>query len=746
MIDITGFVQGLGFRPFVYHLAKRHQQNGWVANTCHGVSITIEGSASLQQQFLFDLQNQLPPLATIDSLSIQKKPLVHFIAFQIKSSLTDSAHSAFVLPDISPCQDCITDLFNPQSRFYRYPFTSCCFCGSRYSIMSQQPYDRIRTSMAKFIPCSECLSEYSSDENRRFHSQTIACSVCGPQLNFLDKSGNKIAQGEKVLTEAIDCLKQGKIIAIKGVGGFQLIVDASNSNAVKQLRLRKQRPEKPFALMVKNLASAKLLCQISRTEELALTSYASPIVLLRRLKTRRIANAVAPNNNVLGIMLPSSPLHHLLANDFNLPLVATSGNRCGKPICITEPQALNRLAGIADFFVSHDRDIIRPLDDSIIRVINNKPTVLRRARGFVPMPITISQSLPEQLAVGGQMKNTVAVSQGNQLILSQHLGELDCLDSQNLFQQTLADYQHFYSIAPETVIHDLHPDYHSTMMANQLPIKKKAVQHHHAHILSCMAEHDLQPPVLGFAWDGTGLGLDNTIWGGECLLLSKQNFQRYAYFKPFPLVGGDKVANEPRRSALGLLYEIYSNDIFKHKNLDFLSTFSQQEKYLLQQSLNKQLNTPYTSSVGRLFDGVSSLLDLCHINNFEGQAAMLLEQKASLEVTEDSYSYLLLKHQPLIIDWQPMIIEILEDLTHLGKNKIAAKFHNTLADIMLNLAHQAQQQKIVLSGGCFQNAYLTERCIKKLETAGFTVYTHEKVPPNDGGLALGQLYSTVLTG
>ncbi len=736
----------MGFRPFVYHLAKRHRQNGWVANSCHGVSITIEGSASLQHQFLFDLQNQLPPLATIDSLSIQKKPLVHFITFEIKSSLTDSAHSAFVLPDISPCQDCITDLFNPQSRFYRYPFTSCCHCGSRYSIMTQLPYDRIRTSMATFSACKNCLADYSSPENRRFHSQTIACSSCGPQLNLIDNSGNKIALAEKALIKTIDYLKQGKIIAIRGVGGFQLMVDASNSNAVKQLRLRKQRPEKPFALMVKNLASAKLLCQISKTEELAFTSYASPIVLLKRLKTSHIAHAVAPNNNVLGVMLPASSLHHLLVNDFNRPLVATSGNRSDEPICITDAQALNKLADIADFFLSHDREIIRPLDDSIIRVINNKPTVLRRARGFVPMPITISQSLPEQLAVGGQMKNTVAVSQGNQLILSQHLGELDCLASQNLFQQTLVDLQHFYSIAPEAVIHDLHPDYHSTMMANQLSIKKKAVQHHHTHILSCMAEHDLQPPVLGFAWDGTGLGLDNTIWGGECFQLSEQNFQHYARFKPFPLVGGDKAAKEPRRSALGLLYEIYSNHIFKHKNLDFLSSFSQQEKHLLQQSLNKQLNTPYTSSVGRLFDGVSSLLGLCHINNFEGQAAMLLEQKTSLEVTDDSYSYLLLKNHPLIIDWQPMVIEILEDLTHLGKHKIAAKFHNTLAEIMLNLANQAQQKKIVLSGGCFQNAYLTERCIKKLETAGFTVYTHEKAPPNDGGLALGQLYSTVLTG
>ncbi len=382
-IEIKGFVQGLGLRPFVYRLAKKYRQYGWVANTSNGLSISIEGSPVLQQSFLKDLQYKSPPFAEIQSLLITQKRLHNFDGFLIKSSTTEGQNAVFVLPDISPCAECIAELFNPESRFYHYPFTSCCDCGARYSIMRQQPYDRIRTSMAKFSACEICLIEYSSAENRRFHSQTIACPVCGPQLNFLDKSGNKIVQGEKALTEAIDCLKQGKIIAIKGVGGFQLIVDASNSNAVKQLRLRKQRPEKPFALMVKNLASAKLLCQISRREELALTSYASPIVLLRRLKTRRIADAVAPKNNVLGVMLPSSPLHHLLANDFNLPLVATSGNRCDEPICITESQALDKLADIVDFFVSHDRDIIRPLDDSIIRVINNKPTILRRARGFL---------------------------------------------------------------------------------------------------------------------------------------------------------------------------------------------------------------------------------------------------------------------------------------------------------------------------------------------------------------------------
>lgn len=735
----------MGFRPFVYHLAKRHQQNGWIANTCHGVSTAIEGSASQQQLFLFDLQNQLPAFATIDSLTIQQKSLLNFSAFQIKSSLTDGANSAFVLPDISPCQDCISDIFNPQSRFYRYPFTSCCFCGPRYSIMLQQPYDRIRTSMAEFAPCAECLSEYSSAENRRFHSQTIACPNCGPQLSLLDGEGNVMEATEQALSSAIQLLKQGKIIAIKGVGGFQLIADAANPQAVEALRLRKQRPEKPFALMVENLESAKELCQINRTEQQALISSASPIVLLKRLDSMLIADTVAPGNSMLGIMLPASPLHHLLAHDFGKPLIATSGNRASEPICTTDQLALDRLGNIADFFLTHNRPIIRALDDLIVRNINKKTTVMRRARGYTPLPITISKSLPATLALGGQMKNTVAINQGNQLILSQHIGDLNSVNSQQQFQQSITDLQNFYSAKPRSVVHDLHPDYHSSIIASQQGINMIAVQHHHAHILSCMAEHDLQAPVLGFAWDGNGLGLDNTSWGGESFLLKGNSFNRFAYLRPFPLVGGDKAAKEPRRSALGLLYEMNPEQLLDDGKQGFLSAFTQQELNLLQQSLKKQLNCPYTSSIGRLFDAVSSLLGLCHINQFEGEAAILLEQLASTCISDESYPFSIEVKKAVFINWEPIILALLNDLKRLNNNMIAVKFHNTMAEITVEIAIHAKQKQIVLSGGCFQNAYLTERCVSKLEAAGFTVYSHEKIPPNDGGLALGQLYAKALT-
>ena len=599
--------------------------------------------------------------------------------------------------------------------------------------MKQQPYDRIHTSMADFIACSRCEAEYKEPNNRRFHSQTIACPDCGPQLT-------QVGWALPTLRMAINYLKQGKIIALKGVGGFQLIVDATNHEAIERLRLRKQRLHKPFALLVETLAEAQLLCQINSIEQQVLKSHQSPIVLLKRLKIYNLPKSVAGDSHLLGIILPASPLHYLLVHDFKRPLIITSGNRSNEPICINDKQALAQLGNIADYFLSHNREIIRPLDDSVVRVINHQPTVLRRARGYAPFPITISQPVDDAIAVGGHLKNTVAVSLGKQLILSQHLGDLDSVASQQLFQQTLTDLQSFYSLNPSVINHDLHPDYHSSQIVQRLPHKKQAIQHHYAHILSCMAEHNLQNSVLGFAWDGTGLGTENTIWGGECLLATRYEFQRIAHFREFSLVGGDKVANEPRRSALGLLYEIYADELFKQK-LEFLSAFSKQELKLLQQSLNKQLNTPRTSSVGRVFDAVSSLLGLCHLNQFEGQAAMLLEQLAATSKTKDEYPFELLGNNPIVIDWQDLFVALLTDLNQLHKADIAAKFHNTLAKIILQIANNFQQPLIVLTGGCFQNKLLTEICVKALEQLGFSVYTHQKVPSNDGGLALGQLYA-----
>jgi hydrogenase maturation protein HypF len=474
-------------------------------------------------------------------------------------------------------------------------------------------------------------------------------------------------------------------------------------------------------------------------------------------------SVVAPDSNLLGIMLPYSPLHHLLLNKDIAPqpmntLVATSGNRQNEPICIDEQQALSRLTGIADYFLTHDRPILRPLDDSVVRQINGKITVLRRARGYAPLPVALKTDMPDMLAVGGQLKNTVAISHGNHIILSQHLGDLDLEATQQQFQTTLTDLQEFYQTAPTRIMRDLHDGYASSRFAANQSKTTQSVQHHYAHALSCMAEHGLEPPALGICWDGSGLGADNTLWGGEFLLINRQGFERYAHFAPFSLPGGHKAIQEPRRAALGLLYEILGNDcmdaggramhgaiadsVFERQDLPF----SEPELNLLQSALSRQLNCPRTSSVGRLFDAIASLLGLCHINAYEGQAAMALEMSAASAQSDQHYDFRITHQAPIVIDWQIMLEQLMADIQRHPVELIAAKFHNTLAEIILAVARKAEQKTVILSGGCFQNAYLTTKADQKLKTAGFEVYCHENIPPNDGGLALGQLYAAKYTG
>jgi len=731
----------VGFRPFIVRLAKQHQQHGWVANSPDGVTISIEGEIGQQRQFLADLHSQLPPFAEIKEQIITHHPLAGFQDFQIKASIADGKRSVFVLPDIATCQDCIRDILDPTSRYFNYAFTSCCDCGPRYSIMTKQPYDRANTSMVEFKPCHECEQDYGSMTYRRFHAQTIACPNCGPQLQLLDNSGNLLEKKHPALLEAVQQLRKGNIVAVKGVGGYQLLADAANQKAIEQLRHRKHRPHKPFAVMMPDLISTQNHCEMNELEQLALTSYSAPIVLLNRrdaIDHNLLCAAVAPDTNLLGIMLPYSPLHHLLLHEFGTPVIATSGNRQNEPICFDDDQALIRLNGITDFFLTHNRPILRPLDDSIVRCINGKITVLRRARGYTPIPISLKTALPDTLATGGQLKSTIAISHENQAILSQHLGDLDSELSGLQFQATLNDLKQFYGIFPRSILHDLHSGYTSTQLAQNLGIKTQAVQHHYAHVLSCMAEHGLEPPVLGVAWDGSGLGTDKSLWGSEFLLITENSFERFAHFRSFPLPGGTKAIQEPRRSALGLLFEVYSNNAFERKDLPF----SIPELNLLKPALNQQINCPLTTSAGRLFDAVASLLGLCQLNHYEGQASMMLENSAATVPSDQHYPFQLNQSVPIVIDWQITIEQILDDLKQNTPSAlIAAKFHNTLAEIMLAVAIQAGQKAIVLSGGCFQNALLVEKAVGKLKTAGFNVYCHEKVPPNDGGLALGQLYA-----
>jgi hydrogenase maturation protein HypF len=738
-IAIEGLVQGVGFRPFIARLANRHRQNGWIANTSRGVSIAIEGTPEDQKQFLENLDRCKPAYTEIAAITVTSQPLKGYQDFQVKTSLTGGKPSSFVLPDIATCRDCLQDLFNPVSRYYRYPFTSCCHCGPRYSILTRQPYDRSNTGMAGFELCPTCKFEYEGHNSRRFHAQTIACPDCGPELQLMDDKGSVLTEHNTALVMAAEKIKAGHIIAVKGIGGFQLIADATSDAVVELLRKRKCRPEKPFALMARDLASIKKLCFVDKLEQEALLSPAAPIVLLKRCAkgASNLCNAIAPGITLLGIMLPSSPLHHLLLAEFDNPLIVTSGNRQDEPICIDANQALQCLTGIADYFLTHNRPVLRPLDDSIVRIINGKTTLLRRARGYSPLPITMHKPMPDAIAVGGQLKNSIAIASGHNMIVSQHLGDLDSAAAQRQFRDTIDDLVKIYQISPSLILHDLHKAFASSQFAEQMEGIKMPIQHHFAHALACMAEHGLEPPALGISWDGSGLGENESLWGGEFLLIHGKGYQRFAHFRPYPLPGGVKAIRESRRAALGLLFEIYAGKAFDKLN----SAFTLNEINLLKGALTSRINCPLTTSAGRLFDAVASLIGLCQVSSYEGQAALLLENQAAAESSDQSYPFELKPGRPIVIDWQPLFENILGDLPKMTPSNIAAKFHNTLAEIMLAIAGRAKQDKIVLSGGCFQNAVLVEKTVSRLTSAGFKVFCHERIPPNDGGLALGQLYA-----
>ncbi len=741
-IDIQGLVQGVGFRPFVYRLAQRFRQTGYVANTNTGVRIVIQGEITEQPLFLQALQTEKPPAALIQRCDIQETAVDCFDRFSIADSSDQGVVSALVPHDQAPCADCLADLQNPASRFYRYPFTSCSACGPRYSILSALPFDRQTTTMASFSLCPACAQDYHNPADRRFHAQTISCPACGPQLQWLSASGQRLASNADSLQAAINALQAGQIIALKGVGGFQLCVDATDQAAVERLRQRKQRWHKPLALMVADLASAQQLCQIDELQARLLTSPQAPIVLLNASRNTAIAKSVAQGSAWLGLMLPASPLHHLLAKAVARPLVITSGNRHHQPLISDDVQAISDLAQVADAFLLHNREITRPLDDAVVRVIAGQATLLRNGRGYAPSLIQTATATEPALAVGGHLHNSIALQVGSTLINSQHIGDLDNAGTQKQLVRTVSDLQGLYRQTATMLIHDLHPDYFSSRWAVQSPGQHHPVQHHYAHILSCMAEHQLRPPLLGFAWDGTGLGDDGHYWGSEALLIHQQGYQRLAHLRPFALLGGDKAAQQPFRSAFVLLSALYGEQI--NDDYPCLQQIPTEDRLLFQQMLKRKLNCPLTSSAGRLFDAIASLLDICHINHYQGQAAMALEQRADQSDSTSQYPFAISDSVPALIDWQPMICALLADLPQQSTAEIAARFHNTLAAIIVEIARRAGVKSVALSGGCFQNAHLTGKAIKLLSQAGFIVYRHQHIPPNDGGLAVGQLYGHYL--
>ncbi len=803
-IAVHGVVQGVGFRPYIYRLATEMGLAGWVSNNAQGVQIEVEGHWKALETFLLRLEPEKPPQASIQSLEPVALDAVGYSTFEIRASDASGPKRTLVLPDLATCAECLRELFDPADRRYRYPFINCTHCGPRYSIIEALPYDRPNTTMRRFTLCAACRAEYEDPRNRRFHAQPNACPECGPHLELWDANGQVQAHREEALQAAAHALREGRIVAMKGIGGFLLLVDARNEAAVRRLRARKRREEKPFALLYPSVERIREDCVVYDLEERLLRSAQAPIVLLERqgessiapprppnsggkhappapqfwgeqdrlthydspqswgvrgAKTEAgevqqdlsIATAVAPGNPSLGVMLPYAPLHHLLMTELGFPVVATSGNRSEEPICIDEREAVERLRDLADVFLVHDRPIARHVDDSVARVLLGRELILRRARGYAPLPITLPETHRPILAVGAHLKNAVALLVGQEAFISQHIGDLETAEAFTAFERVIADLSRLYETTPEVIACDLHPNYLSTQYAERSGLPLKRVQHHHAHVLSCMAENALKGPALGVSWDGTGYGTDGVIWGGEFLRTDGADFTRVAHLRPFRLPGGEQAIREPRRTALGLLTALYGESACVDETFAPVRASPPGEREVLRRMLSRNLNAPETTSMGRLFDAVAALLDIRQTARYEGQAAIELEAAAEAFETTDAYPLPLIADSPTandfgILDWGPLVQAILMDQAQgIPIGLIAARFHSALIEAIIQVSRAGGEERVVLTGGCFLNRRLLEGAVLRLQAEGFRPYWHQRVPPGDGGIALGQIMAAART-
>ena len=722
-IALYGAVQGVGFRPLVYRLATELGLAGWVLNSSAGLTVEVEGGRERLERFLARLEREKPPAAVVLARETGWLAPAGFVGFEIRSSEAGAEKTASVLPDLATCPACLAEVADPADRRHGYPFTNCTCCGPRYTIVLEIPYDRPNTTMGEFRMCPACAREYRDPGDRRFHAQPVACPACGPRIWI--EPPEQARPGVAPLRQVAEALGEGGIVALKGIGGFQLLADAGNEAAIERLRSLKRREEKPFALMMPTLETVRRFSVTSPAEEALLASAAAPIVLLKPRGAPGIAPNVAKSSPYLGVMLPYSPLHHLLMKEYPHPIVATSGNCSDEPIATDNQEALQRLGGIADLFLMHDRGIARHTDDSVVRLARGRESVLRRARGYAPLPVRAPRELPAVLAVGGHLKNTVAIAVGRQVFLSQHIGDLDTVEARGAFERAIQDLCRLYEFTPEVVACDLHPDYASTQWARASGLPVVAVQHHHAHVAACAAENDVRGEYLGVAWDGTGYGVDGTVWGGEFFLARDGSFERIAHLRPFRLPGGEAAVREGWRTAASLLWELGGAEAIPDPR----------RRALLARMLERNLNSPLTTSVGRLFDAVASLAGVAQENRFEGQAAMLLESQMGGLATDECYPL----EGDAVADWAPLVEAVRMDVaTDVSRALISTRFHNALVAWIVRVAERAGARQVVLSGGCFQNSYLVERAAALLEARGHRVYTHQRVPPNDGGIALGQ--------
>jgi hydrogenase maturation protein HypF len=728
-IRVRGIVQGVGFRPFVFNLAQRLQLAGYVLNSSAGVLAELEGDPTQIESFLRELRENPPPLAQIEDISVENLDPAGYASFSIRESVDVPGQLAPVSPDVSTCQDCLRDFQTPGNRRFGYPFTNCTNCGPRYTITRMIPYDRPLTTMACFPMCEQCLREYEDPSDRRFHAQPNACPDCGPTITLSVEMARQL-------------LREGRILAIKGLGGFHLVCDPYNDAAVQLLRERKKRSDKPFALMVRDVESAETLCIVSEAERAALTSIRRPIVILARRPGAPISLGLAPGNNTLGVMLPYTPLHHLLFDEACSALVMTSGNLSEEPIVTGNRDAALRLGSIADAFLFHNRDIHTRVDDSVARVFAGQERVLRRSRGYAPHPITLGFPVAEVLACGAELKNTFCLTKDHHAFLSQHIGDLENYETLTFYRETLDRMQRLFRIAPTAVAYDLHPQYLSTKLALEMTdIQQIGVQHHHAHIASCMAENGIADKVIGVAFDGTGFGTDGKIWGGEFLVADFAGFERRAHFRYVALAGGDRAVREPWRLALSYLLDTFGAQI-DSLDLPLFRRIPAKKIATIRTMIERRINTVDTSAAGRLFDAVASIVGIRDEVNFEAQAAIELEACAQPGV-DASYPFEISAGSPWQIDVRPMIEQIVRDVVAARPvGWISAAFHNTVAAILvevcLRLRLEEHIDRVSLSGGTFQNVYLLERAVASLRAKGFQVFLHSKVPPNDGGISLGQ--------
>lgn len=739
-VRITGIVQGVGFRPFIYRLAGEMGLKGYVQNDTKGVTIEVEGREDKLTDFLLRIDGEKPGISRIYSLQHSFLNEKTFKDFVIKESEDEGDIRVSIIPDLATCDECLEDITNPVDRRFGYPFTNCTNCGPRFTIIDDMPYDRDNTSMNAFRMCSECEKEYNEPSDRRFHAQPDACPECGPEVILLNNKRETVSNKDKAVEDVVKFINEGRIIAIKGLGGYHLVCDATNEESVRILRDRKQREEKPMAVMFPDITSIKKEAYLGLLEERALNSTEKPIVILKKRKNTTITDLVSPENSTVGAFLPYTPLHYIILERLKKPVVATSANITDEPIARDDDDAFRRLSDIADYFLTHNREIVRRCDDSVVRIVSERQVPVRRSRGFTPLPVVLPFKLRRPvLALGTYMNNTIALGVDDKVYLSQHIGDLETPLAMEFYEETVNDFLRLFDIKPEIVVSDMHPGYYSTMFGEKhYRDKLVKVQHHFAHILSCMAENDVaeDEEVIGFAFDGAGYGLDKTVWGSEVMIASYAGFSRVFHLRPYSLPGGEKAVKEPVRTAFSLLYETFGDEAAV---LDLLPVFKKERLFYLDM-IKKGVNSPLTTSMGRLFDGISSITGLKHKVSYHAQAAIALEQSALWSNESMAYPFTI---KDKIIDYRPMIKGILNDLkSEVPKEAIAKKFHNSVIEIIISLSGSIRNEmgitKVALSGGVFQNEILLGGAFNELKERGFTPLIHQLVPPNDGGVSLGQ--------